>query len=169
MALSTGHTAASPRGHIVRPKMFVPMCRSRSTSPGRPSPCSMRCADRNFKRHSAGRREFQHFFLSPQERALRRRLPWAVHARAPRGAAWTGCAGWGRAVGGPTGGEGLGKGGFGKAGQIFTESLGVEHPSIQTTQDYLDALIREGDVVPAVGDDRWLKSPSCRRGIGRTK
>ncbi len=47
------------------------------------------------------------------------------------------------AVGGPTGG-GLGKGGFGKAGYIFTESFGVEHPSIQTTQDYLDALIREG-------------------------
>ena len=31
-----------------------------------------------------------------------------------------------------------------RALQIFTESLGVEHPSIQTTQDYLDALMREG-------------------------
>lgn len=27
---------------------------------------------------------------------------------------------------------------------IFTESLGVEHPSIQTAHDYLDALMREG-------------------------
>ena len=32
---------------------------------------------------------------------------------------------------------------FERALHIFTESLGVEHPSMQTTQDYLDALMRE--------------------------
>src|SRR5712671_3084677 len=70
-------------------------------------------ADRNFKRHSAGRREFPHCCLALQERALRSTAapPAGGYAspglctRAPHGAAWTGCAGWGRAVGGPTEGR----------------------------------------------------------------
>ena len=74
-------------------------------------------ADRNFKRHSAGRREFLHVCLVPQERALRSTAapPACGHAspglgprarpgpQAECGAAWTGCAGGGRALGGAPG------------------------------------------------------------------
>ena len=70
---------------------------------------------------------------------LRPRLPWVVHARAPRGArrcaAGTGRAGWGR--GGPLGvprGESLGKGGCGKAGGTDFKR-NCQRPEVSCTQE----------------------------------
>jgi hypothetical protein len=143
-----------------------------------PSREHLHCAaDRNFKRHSAGRREFPHCCLALQERAIRSTAapPAGGYAspglctRAPRAGQLGQAAQDG---GGPLGDP---RGGRPWESRFWESWVHLHRVSWGRTSLHTDytgfprCLDTGGYVVPTIGDDRWLKSPSCRRGIGSTK